>query len=78
MDPETFAAQFNVSRETLTRLLAYQALLGRGQQRINLVGPATLEIGKRFAMIVADNAVVELEVDGAPEATFAPAILKRL
>ena len=43
MDPETFAAQFDVSRETLTRLLAYQALLGRWQQRINLVGPATLD-----------------------------------
>ena len=43
MEPETFAAQFDVSRETLTRLLAYQALLGRWQQRINLVGPATLD-----------------------------------
>ena len=43
MDPEAFAAQFDVSRETLTRLLAYQALLGRWQQRINLVGPATLD-----------------------------------
>lgn len=43
MDPETFAAQFDVSRETLTRLLTYQALLGRWQQRINLVGPATLD-----------------------------------
>jgi 16S rRNA (guanine527-N7)-methyltransferase len=43
MDPEDFATQFDVSRETLTRLLAYQALLGRWQQRINLVGPATLD-----------------------------------
>ncbi|MEC7512153.1 MAG: RsmG family class I SAM-dependent methyltransferase, partial [Pseudomonadota bacterium] len=43
MDPEAFAAQFDVSRETLTSLLAYQALLGRWQQRINLVGPATLD-----------------------------------
>ena len=43
MDPETFADEYRVSRETLTRLLAYQALLGRWQQRINLVGPATLE-----------------------------------
>ena len=43
MSPETFADEYRVSRETLTRLLAYQALLGRWQQRINLVGPATLE-----------------------------------
>ena len=43
MSPETFADEYHVSRETLTRLLAYQALLGRWQQRINLVGPATLE-----------------------------------
>ena len=43
MTPEAFADQFDVPRETLTRLLAYQALLGRWQQRINLVGPATLD-----------------------------------
>ena len=43
MSPEAFADEYRVSRETLTRLLAYQALLGRWQQRINLVGPATLE-----------------------------------
>ncbi|CAI8407764.1 MAG: 16S rRNA (guanine(527)-N(7))-methyltransferase RsmG [Rhizobiales bacterium TMED143] len=43
MGPEAFADQFDVSRETLTRLMAYQALLGRWQQRINLVGPATLD-----------------------------------
>ena len=36
MSPETFADEYRVSRETLTRLLAYQALLGRWQQRINL------------------------------------------
>ena len=54
MDPETFAAQFDVSRETLTRLMAYQALLGRWQQRINLVGPATLD--DFWARHVADSA----------------------
>lgn len=39
---EDFAAQFSVSRETLARLTAYQALLGKWQKAINLVGPATL------------------------------------
>lgn len=39
---ESFAAQFPVSRETLTRLTVYQALLGKWQKAINLVGPASL------------------------------------
>ena len=56
MDPENFATQFNVSRETLTRLLAYQALLGRWQQRINLVGPATLD--DFWARHAADSAQI--------------------
>lgn len=56
MDPEIFATQFNVSRETLTRLLAYQALLGRWQQRINLVGPATLD--DFWARHAADSAQI--------------------
>jgi len=43
MSPQQFERQFNVSRETITRLLAYQALLGKWQQKINLVGPATLD-----------------------------------
>ena len=48
-DPKTvsdaagFAARFNVSRETVTRLTTYQALLGKWQKAINLVGPATLD-----------------------------------
>ena len=42
MGPQQFERQFDVSRETITRLLAYQALLGKWQQKINLVGPATL------------------------------------
>ena len=56
MDPEDFATQFDVSRETLTRLLAYQALLGRWQQRINLVGPATLD--DFWARHAADSAQI--------------------
>ena len=42
MGPQQFEQRFNVSRETITRLLSYQALLGKWQQKINLVGPATL------------------------------------
>jgi 16S rRNA (guanine527-N7)-methyltransferase len=37
-----FAAEFNVSRETLAKLDRYAALLGDWQQRMNLVGPSTL------------------------------------
>lgn len=39
---EDFAATFNVSRETLDKLLAYVALLEQWQPRINLVAGATL------------------------------------
>ena len=42
-DAAGFAARFDVSRETVTRLTAYQALLGKWQKAINLVGPATLD-----------------------------------
>ena len=42
MTPETFAARFNVSRETLASLLAFVALLEKWQPRINLVSTATL------------------------------------
>ncbi len=37
-----FAAQFNVSRETMARLTDYVGLLGKWQKKINLIGPATL------------------------------------
>ena len=37
-----FAAQFNVSRETMARLTDYVGLLGKWQQKINLIGSATL------------------------------------
>ena len=39
---DAFAAEFNVSRETLQRLDRYAALLAEWQQRMNLVGPSTL------------------------------------
>ena len=42
MTAETFAARFDVSRETLALLSAYVALLEKWQPRINLVSPATL------------------------------------
>jgi 16S rRNA (guanine527-N7)-methyltransferase len=37
-----FAAEFNVSRETLAQLDRYAELLAEWQQRMNLVGPSTL------------------------------------
>ncbi|WP_164155440.1 16S rRNA (guanine(527)-N(7))-methyltransferase RsmG [Sandarakinorhabdus rubra] len=37
-----FAADWNVSRETLARLDCYAALLTEWQERMNLVGPSTL------------------------------------
>ena len=42
MTPESFAARFNVSRETLGSLSAYVALLEKWQRQINLVSPTTL------------------------------------
>lgn len=39
---EEFARLFDVSRETLDRLLAYEALLAKWNAAINLVSPATL------------------------------------
>ncbi|MCC7046403.1 MAG: 16S rRNA (guanine(527)-N(7))-methyltransferase RsmG [Alphaproteobacteria bacterium] len=43
MTPEAFAAQVDVSRETLDRLAAYVELLKRWQARINLVAASTLD-----------------------------------
>jgi 16S rRNA (guanine527-N7)-methyltransferase len=43
LDPQGFAALSGVSRETLTRLESYAALLVRWSARINLVGAATLD-----------------------------------
>ncbi len=42
MTPEQFQVETGVSRETLDRLRLYADLLEKWQQRINLVGPATL------------------------------------
>src|SRR5262247_1917800 len=42
-DPAAFAAAFDVSRETLARLVTYEALLGQWQKAKNLVGRSTLE-----------------------------------
>lgn len=42
MNAQAFAEQFNVSRETMVHLTTYQALLGKWQKSVNLVGPSTL------------------------------------
>ena len=49
--PEDFAARFNVSRETISKLSAYEALLRQWQKTINLVAPSTLDDiwGRHFA-----------------------------
>lgn len=41
--PSEFAAEFNVSRETLTRLESYAALLIKWNKAINLVSPKSLD-----------------------------------
>jgi len=41
---QDFAARFDVSRETLAQLTTSQALLGKWQKSVNLVGPATLDL----------------------------------
>lgn len=41
-DRAAFAAEFDVSRETLAKFDRYAALLAEWQQRMNLVGPSTL------------------------------------
>lgn len=43
MDVRAFQSEFNVSRETVARLTAYEALLRKWQQKINLVGPSTID-----------------------------------
>ena len=56
MDAEAFAETYGVSRETLTKLIAFQALLGKWQQSVNLVGPTTLaDFWRRHA---ADSAQI--------------------
>jgi 16S rRNA (guanine527-N7)-methyltransferase len=41
--PQDFAAIFDVSRETLQRLLVYERLLRQWQKAVNLVAPSTLD-----------------------------------
>jgi 16S rRNA (guanine527-N7)-methyltransferase len=41
--PEAFSRAFSVSRETICRLVTYEALLKRWQKTINLVAPSTLK-----------------------------------
>lgn len=41
--PEAFAARFDVSRETIRKLVRYESLLRRWQARVNLVAPSTLD-----------------------------------
>ena len=42
-DADDFARRFDVSRETIDKLLAYEALLRQWQKTINLVAPSTLD-----------------------------------
>jgi 16S rRNA (guanine527-N7)-methyltransferase len=42
MNAQSFAEQFDVSRETMVHLTTYQGLLGKWQKSVNLVGPSTL------------------------------------
>src|SRR3954471_22604614 len=41
--PDEFAAAFNVSRETISRLATYETLLRQWQKAVNLVAPSTLD-----------------------------------
>ena len=66
--PEDFAKQMNVSRETLTVLSAYVALLEKWQPRINLISPASLpDIWQRHILDSAQLLVYLPEMrPGAP------------
>ena len=61
---DSFARQFQVSRETLDKLNLYESLLRKWQPAVNLVAPATLPLvwGRHFA----DSAqLADLVPDGA-------------
>ena len=60
---EAFKATFGVSRETLARLEAYEALLRRWQKTINLVAPSTL--GAIWQRHFADSAQLAALAPGA-------------
>src|SRR5262245_27138641 len=42
-NPDDFAAAFDVSRETISRLTTYETLLRQWQKAVNLVAPSTLD-----------------------------------
>ena len=54
---EDLSQAFGVSRETLERLITYEALLQRWQKTINLVAPATLTDAwhRHFAQLSANR-----------------------
>lgn len=54
MNPNEFAIEFGVSRETTDRLQVYASLLTRWNRRINLVSPAT--IADIWVRHIADSA----------------------
>lgn len=54
MQPEEFAALFDVPRGTVDRLRLYENLLRERQQQLNLVGPAT--VGNIWERHFADSA----------------------
>ncbi|TPE63304.1 16S rRNA (guanine(527)-N(7))-methyltransferase RsmG [Sandaracinobacter neustonicus] len=56
MDRQTFEAEFNVPRGTIQRLERYESLLIEWQERMNLVGPATL--GDVWGRHFADSAQI--------------------
>ncbi len=57
MQPEEFQKQFNVSRETLDRLISYNQLLQKWQKAINLVSPGSLQ--DSWERHFADSAQIE-------------------
>lgn len=60
-----FARHFDVSRETLDRLLTYEALLAKWNAAINLVSPATL--GETWARHFIDSAQLFSAAERIPD-----------
>ena len=66
-DAATFARATDVSRETLAKLEAYEALLTKWQRRINLVSPNTLpDLWQRHMLDSAQLAPILKEMGRAP------------
>lgn len=68
--PDAFAARFEISRETLGRLVTYEAMLNRWQRTINLVAPSTL--GHVWHRHFADSAQVYFAALEVAAGHFAP------